>query len=107
MRFATEKYSYDEGSISNLYAHLTNSSINKCARPPVPTAKARRKTLQTIRCTEPCKALCVFPTAAADGFAPRRARFSPSLCLHKEGVGTGCKWTLSRLRKCTPAHSRS
>jgi len=29
VRFATEKYSREEGSLNNLYAHLTNSSINK------------------------------------------------------------------------------
>ena len=29
VRFATEKYSTEENSLNNLYAHLTNSSINK------------------------------------------------------------------------------
>ena len=29
VRFATEKYSRDQGSLHNLYAHLTNTSINK------------------------------------------------------------------------------
>jgi len=54
VRFATEKYSKDSSSIANLFAHLTNSSINK---------------------------------------------FSPSLDEHKDTVGSGCKWTLTRLRK--------
>ena len=112
---------YDEGDLSNLFSHLTNSSINKCCRTsaqlaaaPTPAPApllARRKLLkpfwhckqnESSRGQRGARAsVCSVHSACAR--EPSRAvpcgRYSPHYATTKETIGAGCKWSLQRLQE--------